>query len=44
MKVAIIGAGNIGCAIAADLARKNDVRVYSSKPDQFRAGDGGRVY
>lgn len=35
MEIGIIGAGNIGTATAADLARKNRVRVYSTKSHLF---------
>lgn len=35
MKIAIIGAGNMGTAVAADLARYYEVSVYSSKPQLF---------
>ena len=35
MKVAIIGAGNMGTAVAADLARNNEVAIHSSKPQLF---------
>lgn len=35
MKIAIIGAGNMGTAIAADLAREHTVAVHSSKPHLF---------
>lgn len=35
MKISVIGAGNIGTAIAADLAREHQVKVYSSKPELF---------
>ena len=35
MKIGIIGAGNIGTAIAADLARKNDITIFSSRPNEF---------
>lgn len=33
MRIGIIGAGNVGTAIAADLARKNEVILFSSKPE-----------
>lgn len=35
MNIAIIGAGNMGTAIAADLARQNSVAIHSSKPQLF---------
>ena len=35
MKIGIIGAGNLGTAIAADLGRENNIRIYSSKPSLF---------
>ncbi len=35
MRISIIGAGNIGTALACDLGRNNKVRVYSSKPNLF---------
>ncbi len=35
MNISIIGAGNLGTAIAADLGRKHSVKLYSSKPDKF---------
>ena len=35
MKISIIGSGNIGTAIAADLARNHQVNIYSSKPHLF---------
>lgn len=35
MKIGIIGAGNIGTAIAADLARENEVTIFSSRPNEF---------
>ena len=35
MKISIIGAGNVGTAIAAELALKHEVWVYTSKPEHF---------
>lgn len=35
MNIAIIGAGNMGTAIAADLARNNNVKIHTSKPHLF---------
>ncbi len=35
MNISIIGAGNLGTAIAADLGRKNNVSIYSSRPGDF---------
>lgn len=35
MNIAIIGAGNLGTALACDLGRKNRVRIYSTKPHLF---------
>lgn len=35
MKIGIIGAGNIGTALAVDLSRKNEVRIYTSRPNEF---------
>ena len=35
MKIAIIGSGNIGTALAADLAQHHIVNVYSSRPQLF---------
>lgn len=35
MIIGIVGAGNLGTAIAADLGRKNQVRIYSSKAKEF---------
>ena len=35
MIIGIIGAGNLGTALAADLGRKNKVRLYSSRPQDF---------
>lgn len=35
MKIGIVGAGNIGTALAADIARSHEVRLYSSKPKCF---------
>ena len=36
MKIGIIGAGNIGTALAADLGRNNGVRLYSSHPEDVK--------
>ncbi|MTB64713.1 hypothetical protein GGG87_06870 [Streptococcus sp. zg-86] len=35
MKIGIIGSGNLGTAIAADLGRKHEVKLYSSHPENF---------
>lgn len=35
MKIGIIGAGNLGTAIAADLGRKHEVKLYSTRPENF---------
>lgn len=35
MNIAIIGAGNMGTAMAADLARKHNVKLHTSKPHLF---------
>jgi hypothetical protein len=35
MKIGIIGSGNLGTAMAADLARKNEVKIYTTKPADF---------
>ena len=35
MRIGIIGAGNLGTAIAADLGRENVIRIYSSRADAF---------
>ncbi|MGT2754019.1 NAD/NADP octopine/nopaline dehydrogenase family protein [Streptococcus ovis] len=35
MNIAIIGAGNLGTAIAADLGRNHEVKIYSSRPESF---------
>lgn len=35
MKIGIIGSGNIGTALAVDLARRHQVRLHSSRPERF---------
>lgn len=35
MKIGIVGAGNIGTALATDLARRHFVKLYSSRPREF---------
>ena len=35
MKIGIVGAGNIGTALAADLAQRHCVKLYSSRPFEF---------
>jgi len=45
--VAVVGAGNVGCALAADLVLRGvDVRLYNRSPgrlDAIRAASGIRV-
>lgn len=35
MKIGIIGAGNLGTAIAADLGRNHKIYIHSSRPEKF---------
>ena len=35
MKIGIVGAGNIGTALAADLSQRHSVKLYSSRPHEF---------
>lgn len=37
MRISVIGAGNIGTAIVADLSRNHEVIVYSSKAEKFKS-------